>query len=227
MRSLLACLTLAAMLLPACGESRPLATTWDPIVTEEGCRVRTDWQRTDLPAQIEYGTKRAGEVCGLEPKGGDLRECLPELYCDSGYPDHRVWDQGTCAPRIPVGQPCNFLQQCEGDARCLDDVCTALDDSGRFCSFRPCGPGLYCSYRSEGNACLPATLVIGAVCGIVDGKFVEGDCAPGSICADTTCVALPSEGQACIHDRCAEGLVCVARTLACPEERIERRCMKP
>jgi hypothetical protein len=82
------------------------------------------------------------------------------------------------------------------------------------CVLTPCAAGLFCH---EYRTCLPATLPLGAPCGIVDGSFVDNDCMPGTVCEngqDTidACVPLPGAGELCIRDRCAQGLFCAEQT---------------
>ncbi|MFT3772451.1 MAG: hypothetical protein QM820_44220 [Minicystis sp.] len=61
----------------------------------------------------------------------------------------------------------------------------------------------------------------GALCGVVDGNFVDDACVPGLVCGSlefpnggggpetvSTCVPLPEAGEPCIHETCGEGLFC-------------------
>lgn len=154
--------------------------------------------------------KVEGEECALGAKGDDREECDVELFCarvgDFGEP-------GECVRRTPVGGSCaDELSRCALGATCNGDKVCELPVPGS------CLYGYSCvgeSVCGDDGACHPGTLAQGAACGIVDGSFIDDACSPGLVCGHqdgdapgTTCVPLPTKGEACIRERCAEGLFC-------------------
>jgi hypothetical protein len=83
------------------------------------------------------GNAKAGEPCNR------TEECEGDAYCDHS----RRACPGLCAPRLALGQGCNFSDQCaspeDGIAECatVDDrsVCVAITVGGQSRSGRPCG----------------------------------------------------------------------------------------
>lgn len=161
--------------------------------------------------------KVVGEPCMLGPKGDDLRECDDDLYC-AGIPR----GQGTCTAYTPLGGACGpSSSPCGRGAYCAPSGICAIPPADS-CVLTSCAAGLFCH---EYLTCLPATLPLGARCGIVDGSFLDNDCEPGTVCGNLdwpqggggpgpirTCVALPGAGELCIGDRCAQGLFCAEQT---------------
>ncbi len=154
--------------------------------------------------------KVEGEPCSLGPKGEDNNECDVELFCARvGH-----WGEpGQCVPLTPLGQSCaEELSRCPPGAVCNSAKVCAVPVPG-YCLY-----GYYCngtSYCSDDLSCHPGTLPQNAVCGIVDGRFIDNECGPGLVCGHldgagigTTCVPLPGKGEPCIRERCGEGLFC-------------------
>jgi hypothetical protein len=160
--------------------------------------------------------KTIGESCMLGPKGGDEHECDDELYC-SGRPG----GQGACSARVPPGGACGpYTSGCVEGTSCTSGVCT-LPPAGS-CWMSGCEAGFFCD---DTDTCRPATLPLGAPCGIVDGHFVDNECQPGTVCGSlewpqggggpgtmSTCLPLPGAGELCIGVKCAEGLFCAEQT---------------
>lgn len=202
-------------------------------VPSGGCGVCLDvrrlGERCDGPLQacnesavcqdgVCRSTKRfVGEPCSLGAKGSDdLHECDDELYCGSG-----PGQQGTCTAYAPPGGACGpSLPRCGRGTYCAPGG-TCVEPTADSCVLTSCPAGFFCHAYST---CLPATLPLGALCGIVDGSFVDGDCEPGTVCGLVeaspgpgirgieACVALPGAGELCIGDRCAQGLFCSEQT---------------
>lgn len=167
--------------------------------------------------------KTAGEACALGPKGDDRDECDFEFHCD-GEPGS---SHGVCAPRLHLGAACEIpygASPCLPGDVCDEGVCIANlpAGAGDWCFHRSCQEGLECQTSSgSGYACGPGLLPPGVPCGLVDGSFVDGACAPGTVCGNldwpsggggpgttSTCVPLPLEGAPCVRDRCTAGLSC-------------------
>ncbi|MFO0761569.1 MAG: hypothetical protein U0359_34320 [Byssovorax sp.] len=161
--------------------------------------------------------KGPGETCSMGPKGEDLNECDQDLYCAH---DENDWTHGTCAARVPVGGACDsFPANCVMGAYCDQNGHCVLPVPGSCLGTWRCDDGRYCA---ADFACRTPTLAEGDACGLVDGSFVDNDCADGLVCGSitvpngvdgpdskTTCVALPLAGEHCQRDRCAPGLFCV------------------
>ena len=124
---------------------------------------------------VEVGLAE-GSPC-QETKGSS--DCLSSLYCSNG----------TCAPRLKVGDACiegGYLPVCPKDASCIAFVCQQVKEAheGEACDFWPVictGEGLFC----DGETCR---------------KPRTG--APA--------------GSGCLRDFCAEGLICATYTCAVP-----------
>jgi hypothetical protein len=162
--------------------------------------------------------KVAGESCSVGPKGDDDHECDDDLFC-AGKPG----GHGTCTALTPPGGACDDMwsSRCVRGAYCTSGGTCALPPANS-CVLKPCADGFFCHAYST---CAPATLPLGAPCDIVDGKFVDNDCMPGTVCGlvassdggggqknTSACVPLPGAGEVCIRDRCAEGLFCAEQT---------------
>jgi hypothetical protein len=164
--------------------------------------------------------KVAGEVCRLEPKGGDAGDCDDALFC-TGKPGD---ENGRCAVRLAVGAACTSQYPavpCVKDAVCDQGTCTPVHPlvAGDSCGPLRCPDAFFCEETTQ--TCQPATLPKGNLCGIVDGSFVNNECVAGTLCGDLnwpnggggdetveTCVALPTAGQVCLFESCAAGLFC-------------------
>lgn len=155
--------------------------------------------------------KVEGESCALQAKGGDKHECDDELYCaDVGsYTGH-----GQCVHYTPLGESCAGAgSRCPSGAVCNADKVCAIPEPSSCRNFVPCDSGSYCG---DDGMCHVGTLPEGTKCGLVDGDFVQEECAPGLICSHKegdgpydTCVPLPTKGEPCILHHCAEGLFCL------------------
>ena len=144
---------------------------------------------------VEIGLPE-GSAC-QEAKGDS--DCLLSLYCSNG----------TCVPRLKVGDACpedGYLPVCPTDATCLDAVCQHVEEvhEGEACDIGPVsctGEGLFC----DGKTCRkPRT---GAPAG---SSCFQDFCAEGLICATYTCAAPKKAGEACEYtESCAAGLACL------------------
>jgi hypothetical protein len=151
----------------------------------------------------------------LGPLGEDIGLCADDGYCLDGNAMNDG-SLGTCTARAQVGQPCTAHPPgtpCVLDARCEGGVCIpdAKRKQGESCEQAECDVGLFC----DKQVCQPSTLTDGAICGLVNGNFVEGECAVGLHCTSanspsggTVCRPLPTENQSCPDDVCAAGLAC-------------------
>jgi hypothetical protein len=185
--------------------------------------VRTGCRRS---ASCRNGTcvsnkKTLGEGCPLGPLHEDIEACDDELYCmaplggDSGECAKRIAPGGGCAGHDP---PCVLGFVCFNGA-CVDQ--RTLAGEGESCLSLRCAAGLGCSSPTAGYKCRVSTLPLGAPCGLVDGDFVDGECATGSACGRlespdgggtrgtvSTCLPLPRAGERCVDHACVEGLYC-------------------
>lgn len=145
--------------------------------------------------------KVEGEPCALGPKGDDLDECDVELFCAHGA---EAYSDGRCARRTPVGESCGNDTRCGVGAECDQGVCTVPVPGA-------CWYGYACDHNftcGDDGLCHPGTLGAGEACGLVDGNFVDNECAPGLVCADDACVPGFGLGATCMYWQCAEGLFC-------------------
>lgn len=155
--------------------------------------------------------KVAGEACGIYPKGGDQFECDDELFCDPGPPP---WSNGAgvCAPLLAAGSACELFQTCAGELGCREGICAAWPPP------------------TESTV---VSLPLGAPCGLLDGRLLDGECAAGTACRYEpegdpnprgACVTLPASGEPCPEGRCAAGLICARRSLTCSGAEAGTRC---
>lgn len=165
----------------------------------------------------ETNKKDVGEVCAVGPKTEDLGECDDELYCAA---DEGSFTSGHCHTRIAVGEECVFPWTCVPGATCdgITEKCVIPDPSNCFSNASLCGEGQYCS---QAGVCAAAELTAGATCGISNGMFVDGECAPGLVCGyadapnggspneEETCLPAPTAGEPCILSQCAAGFFCI------------------
>lgn len=150
--------------------------------------------------------KVEGEPCALGAKGGDLGECDVELYCEHGA---EVYSDGKCVRRVPLGESCGQDGRfCVMGATCEEGVC-AVPTPGDCRYGYACDSGYHCG---DDTVCHIGTIAEGEACGIVDGSFVDDDCAPGLVCktvsGKSTCVAAFGLGETCMYWQCADGLFC-------------------
>lgn len=126
---------------------------------------------------------------------------------------------GTCVRPPTVGDPCNLLVGCSGDAVCLNLICVpvARGGIGAACGPLPaaqCGLGLYCARGNDAGTCAALQQEAGAGCG-GPSQFsfpLPGGCKPPLICNDypMTCQPPLASGTACNETvECANGLACV------------------
>ncbi len=125
----------------------------------------------------------------------DAGACVAGLVCDP---------MGRCAAPLPATATCTDSAQCQRGLRCDGGACVAAAALGDDCT----GPGACGNLRACGRAPERRTCDdpagLGAPC-------TDGACAAGLGCAQatSTCVALPTEGQACLDGAgCAAGLTC-------------------
>jgi hypothetical protein len=144
---------------------------------------------------VEIGLAE-GSACE-ETKGSS--DCLLSLYCSNG----------TCIPRLKVGDPCpadGYLPVCPENARCVASVCQEVKEvhEGEACDVVPVsctGEGLFC----DGTTCRrPRTgAPVGSSC-------FQDFCAEGLICATYTCAVPKNAGESCEYtESCAAGLACL------------------
>lgn len=188
--------------IPAC---RQIFT--GTIATGEPCSV--NWQcasgycnNDESCPGVCAETKAAGSDCS------SIEECNAGLVCN---------EEGKCSqPSAPAaqGDPCEFDNDCAYGLYCLindfenytgtcqpwlaeNDTCE--NDQNEMV----CGPGLGCD--SETGTCKPVTTVgEGQAC---DDTHVC-DFSQRLVCAQDSCIKLPSNGEACFYGDCWMGNYC-------------------
>lgn len=156
--------------------------------------------------KVYYGDREEGQSCETTLEIGD--DCVQGALCENGT---CVSDPTTTLP--DPGEECDtqFLSLCDGGAICLDvdgdgpepSVCTVLPGSGETCfgALDLCGEGLACNQADK--ACEPAPGE-GEPCADV----VLDRCGANLVCNQDVCVALPTLGEPCVNNQCADGFAC-------------------
>jgi hypothetical protein len=175
---------------------------------------------TGCGAQIEcaaglYCSAADGECGQCKPYLGPGASCLDDTgligLCEPGF----MCDAGTCVSQSqPKGAACGTRETglCSGALQCVgaeEGVCTEADGRvGAACSIEAvvscnvyvgtqCGPAGLCERITWVQA--------GAACGSSTPTRL---CVPGTYCNETSCVALPDLGEACLLGYCGLGAYC-------------------
>jgi hypothetical protein len=150
-----------------------------------------------------------GQPCG----GADQERCASTLYCQM---TSSAATTGVCASRTRDGA-CNESQACPFDQVCVSGRCAPRPGLGQPCAPDPeggCAFWTACDHASQ--KCVPAGRIGQPCAGSPNTPFPPLYCSEGT-CQEGVCVALPSEGQACINGFCKDGLACDEDScLRCP-----------
>jgi EB module len=80
------------------------------------------------------GTRAIGEGCddGIQCASGACTgsACIPPIAC---APTDVLNDVGGCVPRVALGAPCDFPEQCPAGATCANSVCKTRGAAGAPC----------------------------------------------------------------------------------------------
>lgn len=156
----------------------------ESLVCEPGsaCTLGLDFCGECRPAVAD------GAPCGAN--SDTPVSCGPNASCEDG----------TCVPRVPVGQPCTPDDRCVLGAYCGEGVCrapniVALGES--------CDQLNRCPYKShcEAGVCVEDALL--------DESCADTDCASGWCSSDATCEALLPAGAACTSSLECASMLCL------------------
>jgi hypothetical protein len=129
--------------------------------------------------------------------------CIDELSCAKGLGCAGAPGTRVCAQKVTrEGLACDTTTACGGLTTCLEGACRYERSMGE-----PCVVDHQCP---EGGIC------VGAICTAQGdlGAPCTGDraCKSALVCDtssdEPTCIALPGDGELCVHNRCAEGTSC-------------------
>lgn len=173
--------------------------------------------------RCESTKKLGGYPCELGPKLEDMGECDLEFFCSRSQGGANP--AGQCEKRHLHGEACDATGvPCPWTDVCLKGICTkrATGSLGDACEAfgagDECGEGTFCDH--EADVCRANALPEGAICGLTNAGFTNGECVVGTVCGDiehpngggpdraNTCLPLPGEGAPCMNSRCSAGAYC-------------------
>jgi len=125
------------------------------------------------------GARQPGEPCVTEPLG-----CAPSAFCNN------TAELQLCEARHPLGQPCEFTDDCQDGAYCSlgEKRCTAYAGEGGSCAGALlCAKSFYCD-DAAGSRCTPrradgAKCSYGYECQSTYCASSVGTCAPKPACS--------------------------------------------
>jgi hypothetical protein len=142
-------------------------------------------------------------------------ECASGLYCDPS-----ATCPGVCRPRVAIGQPASFAEQCVPEAFLTEGMCAARVSLGASCAAStPLGARRECV---QGGFCNTSSICVALSLGGPGDDCtapVYPPCALGLSCEPPDgCVAFVGEGEACgfFGPPCQEGLVCASSVCVRP-----------
>ncbi|XP_076467309.1 uncharacterized protein LOC143298338 isoform X2 [Babylonia areolata] len=175
----------------------PIATTAPTITPTTTTQITTPPLITTTPS----APRKAGEKCSKSD------QCVENASCTEGTcqcaATHFAKD-GTCQPRLSVGQTCTNTTQCVPDTEC-DDT-----DAGKQCRI-PAGSTVSCG--GDSDKCVTTAVCESNTCKTKVGETCSAsnstDCKNGTECADT--------GNSNFQCRLSVGQTCTNTTQCVPD----------